>query len=126
MTTLILADEVIVAAIESEVSETEGSYVSIDGVFPFQAGVTGKIEVGSLPGDFAPHKYVWRNNQVEKLPDPDPQPMTVDQAKAELAQLDAQFDPRWFEDLVAGLDPHERYAEWSARREELREIIRNG
>lgn len=58
--------------------------------------------------------------------DPGPQPMTVDQAKAELAQLDAQFDPRWFEDLVAGLEPHERYAEWSARREELREIIRNG
>lgn len=54
------------------------------------------------------------------------QPMTADQAQAELNRLDAQFDPRWFEDLVAGSPMHDRYVAWSSRREELREIIRNG
>ena len=61
--------------------------------------------------------------------DPGPpveQPMTADQAQAELNRLDAQFDPRWFEDLVAGSPMHDRYVAWSSRREELREIIRNG
>jgi hypothetical protein len=44
-------------------------------------------------------------------------------AKAELAQLDAQFQPRWFEDLAAGGAMPARYVAWRARRVELRQIL---
>ncbi len=52
--------------------------------------------------------------------------LTAAEALVLLAELDAQFDPRWFEDLVTGSPMHDRYVAWSSRREELREIIRNG
>lgn len=56
----------------------------------------------------------------------DPPPMTAEQAIAALRILDAQFDPRWFEDLAAGAPLHERFTAWRDRREALRAIVDGG
>lgn len=46
-----------------------------------------------------------------------------EEARAALAATDAEFDPRWLEDILAGT-PHQRMLEWQARREALRLIAR--
>lgn len=125
MTTLILAGEVIVA-VAGLVETREDAIVTPDGVFPFAAGVTGTQTVDSLPADFRSDRYVWRDGALERLPDPDPPPMTAEQALAALRVLDAQFDPRWFEDLAAGAPLHERFTAWRDRREALRAIVDGG
>ena len=120
MTTLILAGDVILSA-SPLVEETAEGYITPDGIFPFRAGVTGKVEVSDLPAGFHPALYLWDGGLVRR----DPPPMTADQARAALAITDGQFDPRWLEDLVGG-EMHERYLTWSNRRDELRAVIRGG
>jgi hypothetical protein len=125
MTTLILKDEEIVAAVRL-VEETPAGYISPDGVFPFAAGVTGTTTVDSLPADFRSDRYVWRDGALERLPDPDPPPMTAEQARAALAITDGQFEPRWIEDIAAGTEMPARYTAWVQRRATLRAIVNGG
>ncbi|CAB4142789.1 hypothetical protein UFOVP452_39 [uncultured Caudovirales phage] len=79
MTTLILAGEVIVAAVAGAVTfdAANSTWITPDGRFPAAAGITGTANVNSLPADFAPHLYVWRDAALDRLPDPDPPPAPV-------------------------------------------------
>lgn len=55
----------------------------------------------------------------------DPPPMTADQARAALRVTDAEFDPRWIEDIAIGVE-HERFIAWRDRRAALRAIVNGG
>jgi hypothetical protein len=76
MTTLILAGEVIVAAVPT-VDVRDDAIVTPDGIFPFAAGVTGTQTVDSLPADFRADRYVWRDGALVRLPDPPAPPAPV-------------------------------------------------
>jgi hypothetical protein len=122
---IVVANKILISVVENY-DITETAVVSTEGIFPFNAGVTGVVNVAELPSDFCISKYEYEEGQLVRLPDPEPAPTTKTEAQKLLAELDKKFDPRWFEDLVTGSPMHDRYVAWSSRREELREIIRNG
>jgi hypothetical protein len=124
MTTLILAGTTILAASDT-VTDLGDRYATADAHYPKHV-VTDVVDGVTLPGGFCISKYKYEEGQLVSLPDPDPVPPTKEEAQKLLAELDEKFDPRWFEDLVTGSPMHDRYVAWSSRREELREIIRNG
>jgi MoxR-like ATPase len=59
------------------VQQTETGWVTPDGVYPINAGVTGVATVPSLPADFAINLYEWRNGALVRLPDPPAPPAPV-------------------------------------------------
>jgi len=92
MTTLILAGETIVAASEL-VTATRDGWATPDAIYPRTAGVTGIVSVDSLPEDFAPERFMWRNGQlmrreVPQPPEPVPQRISALQARRALLAAD--------------------------------------
>jgi len=92
MTTLILAGETIVAASDL-VTATRDGWATPDAIYPRTAGVTGIVSVDSLPEDFAPERFMWRNGQlmrreVPQPPEPVPQRITALQARRALLAAD--------------------------------------
>jgi hypothetical protein len=78
-TTLILAGDVIVAAIDGAVTfdAASSTYVTPDGRFPMAAGVTGTATVDSLPPGFRSDRYVWQGGALVALPEPPAPPAPV-------------------------------------------------
>lgn len=76
MKTLILANSTIVAFADTVTASPTG-YTTPDGVFPFNAGVTGIATVATLPADFAPNLYEWDGSALVRLPDPPASPPPV-------------------------------------------------
>jgi len=92
MTTLILAGETIVAASDL-VTATRDGWATPDAIYPRTAGVTGIVSVDSLPEDFAPERFIWRNGQLMRRempqpPEPVPQRITALQARRALLAAD--------------------------------------
>jgi len=92
MTTLILAGETIVSA-SDVVTATRDGWATPDAIYPRTAGVTGIVSVDSLPEDFAPERFMWRNGQlmrreVPQPPEPVPQRITALQARRALLAAD--------------------------------------
>jgi len=92
MTTLILAGETIVSA-SDVVTATRDGWATPDAIYPRTAGVTGIVSVDSLPEDFAPERFMWRNGQlmrreVPQPPEPVPQRVSALQARRALLAAD--------------------------------------
>jgi hypothetical protein len=92
MATLILAGETIVAASEFVTATREG-WITPDAIYPRTAGVTGIVSVDSLPPDFSPERFAWRNGalvrrDVPQEPEPVPQRITALQARRALLAAD--------------------------------------
>jgi len=93
MTTLILAGETIVAA-SDVVTATQDGWITPDAIYPRAAGVTGIVSVDSLPPDFSPERFAWRDGalvQREVAPPPEPVPQRVSALQARRALLAADM-----------------------------------
>ena len=89
MATLILAGEAIVAASEVVVATQDG-WATHDAIYPRNAGVTGIVSVESLPPDFAPERFAWRDGALvrrEVPPDPESVPQRITALQARRALL---------------------------------------
>jgi len=92
MATLILAGETIVAVSEVVTATREG-WVTPYAIYPRTAGVTGIVSVDSLPEDFAPQRFLWREGRLVKRdvaqpPEPVPQKVSALQARRALLAAD--------------------------------------
>ena len=88
MATLILAGETIVAASDF-VTTTRDGWATPDAIYPRTAGVTEIVSVESLPEDFAPERFIWRNGalvprDIPQRLEPVPQRITALQARRAL------------------------------------------
>jgi len=93
MATLILAGETIVA-VSDVVTATPDGWTTPDAIYPRTAGVTGIVSVDSLPEDFAPERFMWRNGQLvrrEVPPEPEPVPQRITALQARRALLAADM-----------------------------------
>jgi hypothetical protein len=93
MATLILAGETIVA-VSDVVTATRDGWTTPDAIYPRTAGVTGIVSVDSLPEDFAPERFMWRNGQLvrrEVPPEPEPVPQRITALQARRALLAADM-----------------------------------
>ena len=89
MTTLILAGETIIAASDL-VTATRDGWATPDAIYPRTAGVTGIVSVESLPPDFSPERFAWRDGALvrrEVPPDPEPVPQRITALQARRALL---------------------------------------
>ena len=93
MATLILAGDTIVAASDF-VTATRDGWATADAIYPRTAGVTGIVSVESLPPDFSPEKFAWRDGALvrrEVPPESEHVPKRVTALQARRALLAADL-----------------------------------
>jgi len=93
MATLILAGETIVA-VADVVTVTRDGWATPDAIYPRNAGVTGIVSVESLPPDFSPEHFAWRDGVLvrrEAMPAPEPVPPRITALQARRALLAADM-----------------------------------
>lgn len=86
-------------------------------------GYTGPYTVPEY--NAATHNLAWTGSEfvVTAKTQAELDALELSAAQTELAATDAQFKPRWIEDIEAGT-PHQAYLDWKANRETLRATIR--
>lgn len=118
MTTLILAGETIVAAAD-EVETHPWGFEAAGAQFPLSAGVTGTAEVESLPADFGPAQYVWRDGALVGVPDP-----SIDMAALRKAAFDRAMEAgNRITAAVTGSYSDAEARTWAIQEEEARIVV---
>jgi hypothetical protein len=118
MKTLILSGEAIAGAFDAVVAHPWG--FAADGVeFPFVSGVSGSVEVESLPADFSTARYVWRGGELVSVPDP-----SIDMAALRKAAFDrAMAVGNKITAAITGTYSDAEARTWAIQEEEARIVV---